>query len=67
MRMIDMAALARDVAEFPDAYQYERAARFDVSPKAICQALRKLWVTYKKTLNHPKADATRPARFKKKM
>ncbi len=51
MRKIDMAALARDVAEYPDAYQYERAARFGVTPKAIWQALRKLGVTYKKSVS----------------
>ena len=44
---IDLEMLAQDVRDFPDAYQYERAERFGVTPKAIWQALRKLGVTYK--------------------
>jgi transposase len=38
----------KDVDQYPDAYQYERAVRFGVCPKAIWQALKKLGVTYKK-------------------
>jgi len=52
-RKLDPAALAQDVIDHPDAYQYERAARFGVSPKAIWQALRKLGVTYKKNPASP--------------
>ncbi len=48
-RKIDLDALAKDVEDDPGAYQYERAARFSVTPKAIWQALRKLGVTYKKS------------------
>jgi len=48
-RKIDLDKLAKDVDKYPDAYQYERAERFDVTPKAIWQALRKLGVTYKKS------------------
>lgn len=48
-RKIDMAALAEDVRQFPDAFQYERAARFGVATNAIWYALRKLGVTYKKS------------------
>ena len=36
---IDMAALERDVREHPDAFQYERAARFGVSRRGLGQAL----------------------------
>lgn len=32
---IDLEELAQDVRDHPDAYQYERAARFGVTPKAI--------------------------------
>ena len=42
---IDLDALALDVRDHLDAYQYERAAWFAVTPKAIWQALRKLGVT----------------------
>ena len=49
IRRIDPEKLAQDVRDHPDAYQYERAARFGVTPKAIWQALRKLGVTYKKS------------------
>ena len=41
--------LAQDVSDHPDTYQYERAARFGVTPKVIWQALQKLDVTYKKS------------------
>ncbi|CAA2930089.1 hypothetical protein [Arsenophonus endosymbiont of Bemisia tabaci] len=34
----------------------ERAERFSVCQKAICKALKKMGLTYKKTLRHPKAD-----------
>ncbi len=49
IRRIDPEKLAQDVRDHPDAYQYERAARFGVTPKAIWQALRKLGVTHKKS------------------
>ncbi len=32
---IDLENLRQDVRDYPDAYQYERAARFAVTPKAI--------------------------------
>jgi transposase len=47
-RKIDMDALARDVEQYPDAYQSERAVRFGVHQNAICHALKKLKVSYKK-------------------
>ncbi len=53
---IDMEALARDVLEHPDAYQYERAKRLGVSEKGIGHALRRMGVSYKKSLHHPKAN-----------
>lgn len=45
---IDMEALKEDVETYPDAYQYERAKRLNVSPMGIAHALRRLGVTYKK-------------------
>ncbi len=49
VRKIDPEALRQDILDYPDSYQYERAARFGVCPKAIWQALRKIGVTYKKS------------------
>lgn len=48
-RKIDLEKLAQDVLDYPDAYQYERAARFGGATNAIWQMLRKLGVTYKKS------------------
>jgi len=45
---IDMDALRKDVEDYPDAYQYERALRFGVSQSAIYYALRRLDITNKK-------------------
>jgi len=45
---IDMEALAKDVHENPDRYQYERAAVFGVSQSAIFYALRRLKISNKK-------------------
>jgi transposase len=53
---IDMEALVGDVENTPDAYQYERAARWGVSQRAIGDALKRLNVSDKKTQSHPKAD-----------
>ena len=47
---IDLENLRQDVRDYPDAYQYERASRFKVTPKAIWQALRKLGVTDRKSV-----------------
>ena len=58
---IDMAALARDVRDFPDAYQYERARRRGVSQKGIDHALRRLGVTYKKNAAASQGGGARPA------
>ncbi|MFZ1493342.1 MAG: IS630 transposase-related protein [Candidatus Competibacter denitrificans] len=48
-RKLDMEALKQDLRAYPDAYQYERAARLGVTQNAICYALKhKLRVSYKK-------------------
>ena len=49
-RKVDLKKLAKDVETYPDAYQYERALRFGVHPKSIWSGLRKLNITYKKSL-----------------
>ncbi|CAK8724260.1 Transposase Synechocystis PCC 6803 domain-containing protein [Candidatus Electronema aureum] len=53
---IDMERLTRDVEQYPDAYQYERAERFGCSQRGICEALKRLKIRRKKTFSHPKAD-----------
>lgn len=45
---LDMQALAEDIKRYPDAYQYERAARLGVSANGIYHALKRLGVTFKK-------------------
>lgn len=60
---IDMESLKRDIELYPDAYHYERAQRLCVSPKGIFEALKRLGVTYKKTLKHPKADSEKRSIF----
>ncbi len=45
---LDMDALKQDVDNYPDAYQYERAARLGVCQRAIGNALKRLGVSYKK-------------------
>ena len=45
---IDMEALKRDVEQYPDAYQHERALRLKVSKNCVRCALNRLNVTYKK-------------------
>ena len=45
---IDMEALKLDVEQYPDAYQFERATRLDVSEYCVWYALKKLNITYKK-------------------
>ena len=60
-RKIDMDALARDIEQYPDAYQYERAARFGVYQNAICHALKKLKLTYKKNTASSKGLRRRTA------
>jgi transposase len=47
---IDMEALKRDVEQYPDAYQYERAERLGVSRRGIGYALKRLGISRKKNL-----------------
>ena len=44
-RTIDLEALRKDVIDYPDAYQHERAQRFGVAQNAIFFALKKLQLT----------------------
>ena len=54
-------ALAQDVDEHPDSYQYERAARFGVSQPGIAYALKKLALSRKKNVSTPQSRPNRPA------
>ena len=60
---VDLEKLAQDVGDDPDAYQYEQAARFGVTPKAIWQALHRLGVTYKRPLHNRAAKPKHFARW----
>jgi transposase len=52
----DMEALKRDVEQYPDAYQHERATRLCVSEYCVWYALKRLGVTYKKNTSAPKGN-----------
>jgi transposase len=54
---IDMDALRRDIETYPDAYQFERAHRLNVSKTGIGYALKRLGVTYKK---NPQPSTSKP-------
>ncbi|MCF7566871.1 IS630 transposase-related protein [Sabulilitoribacter arenilitoris] len=45
---IDMEVLRKDIQNYPDRYQYERAKIFGVSQSAIFYALQRLNISYKK-------------------
>ena len=49
IRKLNMQALRQDIKDYPDAYLYERAARFGVAVNSIWHGLKKLDVTYKKS------------------
>lgn len=57
---IDVHRLAQDIRDFPDAYHYERAQRLGVSARGICDAMKRMGVTYKKS------DATSKGRRRQK-
>jgi len=52
---IDMELLAKDVADFPDAYQRERAERFGVTAWGIGLALKRLKISHKKNTETPES------------
>lgn len=65
---INMKALEEDVKTYPDGYQYDEwAARLGISQRAIGHALKRLSISYKKTLSHPKADENVRYVFQDKM
>ena len=48
-------ALRADVEQYPDDYQYERAARFGCGTSTIGDALKRLNITIKKNLTAPES------------
>ncbi len=64
---LDFDSLLADVKEYPDSYQYERAERLGVSEACIWSNLKKLGISYKKTLKHPKADEEKRLLFQRKI
>ena len=57
---IDMEALAKEIEELPDDYQWQRACRFNVTQAAITKALQRLNVSYKKNAKTPKRQQRSP-------
>ena len=62
-----MQALAEDVKNHPDAYQYERAQRFGMSTRGMCDAHKRLGISRKKTLEYSKAQAEKRNAFSNKI
>jgi len=60
---IDMEALAKDIKEYSDAYIYERARRLGYSKNGVWYALKRIGVTYKKSVETPKSERRRQASF----
>lgn len=50
-----MKELKQDIEDRPDDYNYERAARFNVSTDCICAAIKRLEISYKKNTKTPKS------------
>lgn len=53
---INIHHLARDIRDFPDAYHYERAQRLGVSARGICDAMKRMGITYKKSTQASKGE-----------
>lgn len=66
-KTLDKSALIADVMGHPDSYQHERAERLGVSQMCIWHNLKKLGITYKKTLLHPKADKEKRLLFQQRI
>ncbi|WP_269748292.1 IS630 transposase-related protein [Alteromonas mediterranea] len=60
---VNMDLFKKDIEEFPDDYQWERAKRLNAMQPAIHYALKCLNISYKKTLKHPKACADKQMAF----
>ena len=62
-----MDALKKDIEDFPDDYQWERAKRLNVTQPGIHYALKRLKISVKKTLKHSKACEIRRNAFVARM
>lgn len=62
-----MEALKVDVQQYHDSYHYERANRLGVATRTVGDALKRLNVTYKKSLIHPKAKEEERQSFQNKI
>ncbi|WP_249023999.1 IS630 transposase-related protein [Suttonella ornithocola] len=59
--------MLKDIEQYPDDYQWERARRFNCSQSAICYALKRLKITHKKRLtNIQKPTQRKESTFKNK-
>ena len=47
-KKLDKELLIKDIEQYPDSYQYERAKRLGVSQMCIWYNLKKMSITYKK-------------------
>ena len=64
---LNMEALKKDVAEYPDGYLKERAKRLNVSASCVFYALKRVNISYKKKrYNIPKETKKREKHSKKK-
>ena len=52
--LVSLLKLRDDVEKSPNDFQYERIVRFGCGVSSIVDALRRLGIAVKKTLNHPK-------------
>jgi transposase len=64
---IDELLLKQDIIEHPDSYLHERAKKLGVSKSGLHDAMKRLRVSYKKTLKHPKADPEKRYMFCQKI
>jgi len=62
VKKLDPNDLLKDVEQYPDAYQRERAERLGVSESAIWQALKKLNISRKKKLTTSKSRPSKTSR-----
>ena len=53
---LDMDKLAKDVENYPDDYQWERAKRLNVGQPAIHYGLKRLKISYKKSVDPPQSE-----------